>query len=98
MKASTALELRQMMTNVVEEGTGTAANLQGLNAAGKTGTAEVGAPGSNLDDAWFIGLAPVSHPKIAVAVELDSIPHGFGGTYAAPIAAQVMKQLIAEGQ
>jgi peptidoglycan glycosyltransferase len=97
MKPSTALELRQMMTNVVEEGTGTAANLQGLNAAGKTGTAEVGPVGSNLDDAWFIGLAPVAHPTVAVAVELDSIPHGFGGTYAAPIAAQIMKTLIGEG-
>jgi len=97
MKPSTAAELRQMMTNVVEEGTGTAANLQGLNAAGKTGTAEVGPVGSNLDDAWFIGLAPVAAPKIAVAVELDSIPHGFGGTFAAPIAAQVMKLLISEG-
>jgi peptidoglycan glycosyltransferase len=96
MKASTALELRQMMTKVVEEGTGTAANLQGLNAAGKTGTATV-STGQNLDDAWFIGLAPVAHPRIAVAVELDSIPNGFGGTYAAPIAAQIMKLLISEG-
>jgi peptidoglycan glycosyltransferase len=97
MSATTAVELRSMMQNVVEEGTGTAANLQGLNAAGKTGTAEVGAPGSGLDDAWFIGLAPVAHPRIAVAVELDRIPHGFGGTYAAPIAAQVMKTLLSEG-
>ncbi len=97
MKASTALELRQMMTNVVEEGTGTAANLQGLNAAGKTGTATIDVARS-LDDAWFIGLAPVAHPKIAVAVELDSIVNGYGGTYAAPIAAQIMKLLIAEGQ
>jgi peptidoglycan glycosyltransferase len=97
MRASTALELRQMMTNVVEEGTGTAANLQGLHAAGKTGTATV-STGQNLDDAWFIGLAPVDHPKIVVAVELDSIPNGFGGTFAAPVAAQLMKMLISEGQ
>jgi peptidoglycan glycosyltransferase len=97
MRPSTALELRQMMTNVVEEGTGTAANLQGLNAAGKTGTAQVGST-LNIDDAWFIGLAPVAHPKVAVAVELTNIPNGFGGTYAAPIAAQIMKLLISEGQ
>jgi peptidoglycan glycosyltransferase len=97
MKASTALELRQMMTDVVEEGTGQAANLEGLNAAGKTGTATINVAES-LDDAWFIGLAPVAHPKIAVAVELDDIVNGYGGTYAAPIAAQVMKLLISEGQ
>jgi peptidoglycan glycosyltransferase len=97
MKASTALELRQMMTSVVEEGTGQSANLQGLNAAGKTGTATVDVA-RNLDDAWFIGLAPVAHPKIAVAVELTNIVNGFGGTYAAPVAAQIMKLLISEGQ
>jgi peptidoglycan glycosyltransferase len=97
MRASTAIALRQMMTDVVEEGTGTAANLQGLSAAGKTGTATV-TTGQNLDDAWFIGMAPAAHPKIAVAVELDSIPNGFGGTFAAPVAAQLMKLLIAEGQ
>ncbi|HET9718698.1 MAG TPA: penicillin-binding protein 2 [Solirubrobacteraceae bacterium] len=97
MRPQIATELRQMMTDVVEEGTGTAANLQGLNAAGKTGTATV-ITGTNINDAWFIGLAPVAHPKVAVAVELDSIPNGYGGTYAAPIAAQVMKLLIAEGQ
>ncbi len=97
MKASTALELRQMMTSVVEEGTGQSANLQGLNAAGKTGTATVNVA-QNLDDAWFIGLAPVAHPKIVVAVELTNIVNGFGGTYAAPVAAQLMKLLISEGQ
>jgi peptidoglycan glycosyltransferase len=97
MRAPIAVELRQMMSDVVEEGTGTAANLQGLSAAGKTGTATI-ITGQNLDDAWFIGMAPVAHPKVAVAVELDSIPNGYGGTYAAPIAAQIMKLLISEGQ
>ena len=96
MKAATALQLRQMMTSVVDEGTGQSANLQGLNAAGKTGTATVNVV-QNLDDAWFIGLAPVAHPKIAVAVELTNIVNGFGGTYAAPVAAQIMKFLISEG-
>lgn len=97
MRPAIAAELRQMMTDVVEEGTGRAANLEGLSVAGKTGTATI-ITGEDLDDAWFIGLAPVNHPKIAVAVELDSIPNGYGGTYAAPIAAQVMKLLISEGQ
>jgi peptidoglycan glycosyltransferase len=97
MKPSSAAELKQMMTNVVEEGTGQAANLVGLRVAGKTGTAQVGGPGSNLDDPWFIGLAPVDHPRIAVAVALERIPNGYGGTYAAPIAAQIMKTLIGEG-
>ncbi|HWD84432.1 MAG TPA: penicillin-binding transpeptidase domain-containing protein, partial [Solirubrobacteraceae bacterium] len=75
MKASTASELTQMMTDVVEEGTGQAANLDGLKVAGKTGTAQVGGTGSALDDPWFIGFAPVQDPKVAVAVVLESIPN-----------------------
>ncbi|HEV3056056.1 MAG TPA: penicillin-binding transpeptidase domain-containing protein, partial [Solirubrobacteraceae bacterium] len=95
MKPSTADELKQMMTKVVEEGTGTAANLQGVQVAGKTGTATIA---TNIDDAWFIGLAPVANPNVAVAVVLEHIPNGFGGVYAAPIAAQIIKLLLAEHQ
>src|SRR5262249_43148285 len=56
--AQVAAELNDMMRNVVEEGTGTAANLStsGVDVAGKTGTAETGVQGRN--DAWFIGFAP----------------------------------------
>jgi peptidoglycan glycosyltransferase len=86
-----------MMRRVVEEGTGTAANLGGVNVAGKTGTASVGATGSNLDDPWFIGFGPIGDPKVAVAVTLENIPNGYGGTYAAPIAARIIQLLESEG-
>jgi peptidoglycan glycosyltransferase len=98
MKASTASALSQMMTNVVEEGTGQPARLDGISMAGKTGTAEVGPNGSNLTDPWFIGFAPVQDPKVAVAVAVEDVPGGFGGTTAAPIAAQVIKTLLSEGR
>jgi peptidoglycan glycosyltransferase len=98
MKPQIAAEETQMMTDVVEEGTGQAANLEGIKVAGKTGTAQVGGTGSDLDDAWFIGFAPVDHPKVAVAVALQDIPNGYGGVYAAPIAANVIKTLLGEGQ
>jgi peptidoglycan glycosyltransferase len=96
MSPAVAAELQSMMTKVVEEGTGEAANLDGLDAAGKTGTASTSnvAP---IDDAWFIGFAPASAPKIAVAVELTHIVNGYGGVYAAPIAAQLMKLLLSQG-
>jgi peptidoglycan glycosyltransferase len=99
MKPKIAMQLQTMMRDVVEEGTGTSANLEGLNIGGKTGTASTGVTrdGQPLDDAWFVGF-PEANPKIAVAVELTDIPNGFGGTYAAPIAAKVIQRLLAENQ
>jgi penicillin-binding protein A len=97
MKPTIAAELQVMMRDVVEEGTGRAANLEGLQIAGKTGTASIGRTKDcqPLDDAWFVGF-PIHDPDIAVAVMLENIPEGYGGTYAAPIAAQMIKTLQAE--
>jgi peptidoglycan glycosyltransferase len=90
MKESTAAQLASMMANVVEEGTGTAAALQGISVAGKTGTAEVG---TSINQAWFIGFAPVDNPRVAVAVTVERTT-GQGGTVAAPIAKSVMESLL----
>jgi penicillin-binding protein A len=95
MKPETADALTQMMSRVVEEGTGTAAALSGIQVAGKTGTAEVGA-NRELTDPWFIGFAPVDDPKVAVAVVLERTT-GQGGVVAAPIAKQVLETLLANG-
>ena len=92
--------LTGLMRAVVTEGTGTQANLPGLQVAGKTGTAELGPkpgappapPGQETDqltDGWFICFAPARHPKLAVAVMLiDS--NGDGGSTAAPIARNIL--------
>lgn len=98
MKPSAADQITQMMTRVVEEGTGTPAQLNGVSVAGKTGTASIGTTGSNLTQPWFIGFAPVNNPKVAVAVTIDQTQGGFGGTVAAPIAARVIQTLLSEGQ
>jgi peptidoglycan glycosyltransferase len=99
MSSANANAETQMMTDVVEEGTGQAAILDGVKVAGKTGTATVGeSDGVPVDDAWFIGFAPVNDPTVAVAVVRPGIPEGYGGTFAAPIAAQIIKTLLAEGQ
>jgi len=92
MKPSTAQQVGQMMSNVVKEGTGTAAALQGIDVAGKTGTAEVGScPGGS--QVSFIAFAPVSAPRAVVAVTLECAP-GQAGVYAAPIAKQVLESLL----
>jgi peptidoglycan glycosyltransferase len=93
MSRETAAELTEMMSQVVKEGTGTAAALQGIEVAGKTGTAELNIA-KGIDQPWFIGFAPREDPKIAVAVTLENIVGGQGGIVAAPIAKQVMESLL----
>jgi peptidoglycan glycosyltransferase len=89
MKSSTARAVAGMMSRVVAEGTGTAAALQGVDVAGKTGTAEKG----RANQAWFIGFAPVGDPRIVVVATVEQTT-GQGGTIAAPIAKQVMEALL----
>ena len=98
MSASSAADVTDMMKRVVEEGTGTPAQLGGISVAGKTGTASVGIQGANVTQPWFIGFAPVEDPKVAVAVTIERSQGGFGGTVAAPIARDVIQSLLSEGQ
>jgi penicillin-binding protein A len=91
MKPETADQLAAMMAQVVKEGTGTAAALEGIDVAGKTGTAEVANRTAN--QAWFICFAPVERPRMAVAVTIERT-QGQGGTEAAPIAKQVLETLL----
>ena len=92
MTPATAATLNSMMQNVVNAGTGTAAALQGIQVAGKTGTAERG-NGTNM--AWFIAFAPADDPQIAVAVTIENTT-STGGEVAAPIAAAVIKAALAQ--
>jgi peptidoglycan glycosyltransferase len=87
-----ASDLTEMMKHVVESGTGTAGGLQGIDVAGKTGTAE--APGG-FNDAWFISFAPAANPKVAIAVVVEKAQQSqTGGEVAAPLAARVMRVLL----
>jgi peptidoglycan glycosyltransferase len=91
MSPDTATKVGAMMAQVVKEGTGTAAALEGIDVAGKTGTAEVGHGCPN--QLWFIAFAPVQDPRVAIAVTVEC-GTGFGGTVAAPIAKAVMQELL----
>ena len=94
MSEKAAGQLTQMMGNVVEEGTGTAAALSGAKVGGKTGTAEV--DNATANQAWFIGFAPLDSPKMAIAVTIERT-QGQGGTDAAPLAKQVLEALLGPG-
>jgi peptidoglycan glycosyltransferase len=91
MSAQTAAAVGQMMQHVVQEGTGTAAAIQGISVAGKTGTAEI--PGTTENQVWFIGYAPANNPRMAVAATIERT-QGEGGTVAAPIVKQVLQALL----
>lgn len=95
----TATELTEAMKDVVNEGTGTAAALSGVDVAGKTGTAEIPdvdrCTGGEPNQAWFVGFAPADDPQVAVAATIECT-FGQGGTDAAPIAAAVMQSLLEE--
>jgi penicillin-binding protein A len=83
----TARDLTLMMKQVVREGTGTAAALEGVEVAGKTGTAELNDRG--LNQPWFMCFTP----EVAVAVTLERFQGGTGGVVAAPIAKAVLQAL-----
>ncbi len=92
MKPSTAAAVTAMMEAVVNEGTGTSAQIAGVRVAGKTGTAETQI-GAAINNVWFIAFAPASSPKVAIAVTLKGVP-GQGAAFAAPIAREVMERLL----
>jgi len=91
-------ELKTMLTGVVDEhgATGNAAQIPGYSVAGKTGTGQIPGPhgysASNGYMASFVGMVPVSHPRLVVLVVVDR-PQGaiFGGVVAAPAFAQIAK-------
>ena len=96
VSSDTASALTRMMQGVVESGTGTAAQISGVDVAGKTGTAqhEVG----KAPHAWFTGFAPAVDAKVAVAVVVEDGGNAgneaAGGRVAAPIAKAVMQAVL----
>ena len=93
--AESARQLTVMMSNVVREGTGVGAALEGIEVAGKTGTAELNIE-QRINQPWFVGFAPRDAPKVAVAVTVERVqgPQSQGGAVAAPIAKVVMQELL----
>ncbi len=89
VSSDTAAKVTKMMIAVVERGTGTPARLSGVLVAGKTGTATNPLGRSH---SWFVAFAPAAHPRVAVAVVVENV--GYGATYAAPIARDVLRAAL----
>jgi cell division protein FtsI (penicillin-binding protein 3) len=100
MKGSTAKAILQMMEEVVGPG-GTAkqAAVAGYRIAGKTGTVKKSVDGGYKEDdymAIFAGIAPVSSPRLVMAVVIDEPTQNgyYGGQVAAPVFQEVMSNAL----
>lgn len=94
MSSANAEQVTEMMVAVVERGTGTAAQIEGVEVAGKTGTAQT-VEGAD-PHAWFICFAPADDPQLAVAVLVENGgtlgSEATGGQVAAPIAKAILEK------
>ncbi|HAT38902.1 peptidoglycan D,D-transpeptidase FtsI family protein [Polynucleobacter necessarius] len=99
LSPKTAIDMRNMMESVTEPG-GTAikAQAEGFRVGGKTGTAHklVGKGYGNKYRAYFVGLAPISAPRIVVAVMVDEPTGGshYGGDVAAPVFSTIVSETL----
>ncbi|XCM84092.1 penicillin-binding transpeptidase domain-containing protein [Kitasatospora sp. HUAS MG31] len=100
MSGAVAEQVRQLMVDVVEQGTGRNARIAGATVGGKTGTAEHGEGNSGTPYAWFVSWAKPDGsdavPPVAVAVVVadSSASEVTGGGLAAPIARAVMQAVL----
>ncbi|MGB5953578.1 MAG: penicillin-binding transpeptidase domain-containing protein, partial [Ornithinimicrobium sp.] len=98
ISGQTADELTDMMVEVVDNGSGVAAAIPGIDVAGKTGTAEFGTQGAA--HAWFTGFAPADDPQIAIAVIVESASGDWtgqsGGSIAAPMGRTVLQAGVSD--
>ena len=96
MSGEVAEQLTQMMQAVVDDGTGTRAQIAGVSVAGKTGTAQQG--NDQPPHAWFTAFAPADDPQVAIAVVVEdggrAGNEAAGGRVAAPIAKRVLEAVL----
>ncbi|EDX86744.1 Penicillin-binding Protein dimerisation domain family [Synechococcus sp. PCC 7335] len=95
----TTKQVLAMMKEVVDDGTGSAAKVNGYQIAGKTGTAQKATEQGSYGDqriTSFVGIAPVSDPRYVVLAVVDE-PQGenaYGGTVAAPLVKKLLDSLV----
>lgn len=88
--------VKDYMLGVVEQGTGSAAYVEGYNVGGKTGTAEKLPRGNEKYVLSFIGYAPQENPQAVVYVVIDEVNSATpsNGKYAPALAADIMEEIF----
>ena len=93
-------QVREMLQTVVtKEGTAPEAQTPGYSVGGKSGTAykqEGRGYATNKYRSWFVGIAPINHPRLVVAVMIDEPSAGnhYGGAVSGPVFSQVVAQSL----
>jgi cell division protein FtsI (penicillin-binding protein 3) len=98
IKSSTSDVMREMLRNVVTNGTGGNADAEGYEVGGKTGTAERAEFGSYSEHktiASFVAVFPTSNPKYLVFISFDRSDYTFntGGMVAAPVVKNIVESI-----
>lgn len=99
ISAATSATMRRLLYGVVENGGGKNAKISGWSVGGKTGTAQIYKNGrieSNLHIGSFVSFAPAENPKVALLVTVNEaqVKPDYGGTTAAPFAAQIFSEIL----
>ena len=96
MSEETAATLTAMMINGVQDGAASNARIDGVDVAGKTGTAQNGS--TDPYTLWFTGFAPANDPQYAITVLIEDGggmgQTGFGNKLAAPVAKSVLEAVL----
>ncbi len=98
IKPQAAQLVGAMMVNVVEQGHGKAAGVEGYRIAGKTGTAQIAGPGGYEEGATigtFVGFAPVENPRFVMLTRIDRPKDAkFAEVSAAPLFGEIARFLF----
>ncbi|MCU1512495.1 MAG: penicillin-binding protein 2 [Arthrobacter sp.] len=84
-------QITEWMTSVVSEGIGRGAAVQGVQVAGKTGTAELG---TGLNNSWFTGFAPANDPQVAVTIVMQGVDITTGAKLTSPNAKKIFEAVL----
>lgn len=87
--------MKTLLEDVVSEGTGKNAYVEGYSIGGKTATSEKLPRSSNKYISSFIGFAPAENPEVLTLILIDE-PEGvyYGGTIAAPVVGDIYENIL----
>lgn len=95
IEEKTSLMMKDILRQVVEEGGGKKAYLEGFSIGGKTATSQKLPRGSGKYISSFIGFSPVDNAKVIAMCLIDE-PQGiyYGGTIAAPVIRELFENIL----